>query len=223
MEIKFDVYFKKNIGTLCKDNEVDLDGRVANVNIDLRLVDKLEVNYIVGNKKYTDEVIIKDVINKEIIIPFKSVTTKDGLNEFEIVAYMKNGDIKVSQTYSYTVEKGIGEGSDISYIHTHLNKSILDSITEEKINKWDNNINLDLSKYATKEYVNDREIELRASSTHLEWRYKGSYEWINLIALSEIQGESETVSTISKEVITMKNEIEDLKEKIESIYIEYLS
>ena len=25
MEIKFDVYFKKNLGTLCKDNEVDLD------------------------------------------------------------------------------------------------------------------------------------------------------------------------------------------------------
>ena len=26
MEIKFDVYFKKNLGTLFKSNEVDLDG-----------------------------------------------------------------------------------------------------------------------------------------------------------------------------------------------------
>ena len=96
MESKFDVYFKKNLGTLCKDNEVDLDGKEAHVNLDLNLVERLEANYIVGTTKYTDEVTIKDVENKEILIPFKSDVVKTGLNEFEIVAYMKNGDIKVS-------------------------------------------------------------------------------------------------------------------------------
>ena len=93
MEIKFDVYFKKNLGTLCKDNEVDLDGKEAYVNIDLSLVDRLEANYSVGATKYTDEVTIKDIEAKEILIPFKSDVVKKGLNEFEIVAYMKNGDI----------------------------------------------------------------------------------------------------------------------------------
>ena len=131
MEIKFDVYFKKNLGTLCKDNEVDLDGKEAYVNIDLSLVNRLEANYSVGATKYTDEVTIKDIEAKEILIPFKSDVVKKGLNEFEIVAYMKNGDIKVSQTYTYNIEKGIGEG------------------------KQSGSGEVDLSAYATKTYVDD--------------------------------------------------------------------
>ena len=143
MEIKFDVYFKKNLGTLCKDNEVDLDGKEAYINLDLSLVDRLEVNYSVGGTKYTDEVTIKDIDNKEILIPFKSDVVKKGLNEFEIVAYIKNGDIKVSQTYTYNIEEGIGEGKQSgsggsSDGHTHNNLAILNSITQTKISEWNN-------------------------------------------------------------------------------------
>ena len=146
MEIKFDVYFKKNLGTLCKDNEVDLDGKEAYVNIDLSLVNRLEANYSVGVTKYTDEVTIKDIDNKEILIPFKSDVVKKGLNEFEIVAYMKNGDIKVSQTYTYNIEEGIGEGKqsgsgESSDGHTHSNLNILNSITQSKISEWNNKAN----------------------------------------------------------------------------------
>lgn len=139
MEIKFDVYFKKNLGTLCKDNEVDLDGKEAYINLDLSLVDRLEANYSVGVTKYTDEVTIKDIDNKEILIPFKSDVVKKGLNEFEIVAYMKNGDIKVSQTYTYNIEEGIGEG------------------------KQSGSGEVDLSAYATKTYVDNEisKIELK--------------------------------------------------------------
>lgn len=143
MEIKFDVYFKKNLGTLCKDNEVDLDGKEAYINLDLNLVDRLEANYSVGVTKYTDEVTIKDIDNKEILIPFKTDVVKKGLNEFEIVAYMKNGDIKVSQTYTYNIEEGIGEGKQSgsggsSNGHTHNNLNILNSITQTKVNEWNN-------------------------------------------------------------------------------------
>ena len=56
MEIKFDVYFKKNLGTLFKSNETDLDGIPAHTNLDLKLVDRLEANYKVGTQKYTDNV-----------------------------------------------------------------------------------------------------------------------------------------------------------------------
>lgn len=196
MEIKFDVYFKKNLGTLCKDNEVDLDGKEAYVNIDLSLVDRLEVNYSVGGTKYTDEVTIKDIDNKEILIPFKSDVVKKGLNEFEIVAYMKNGDIKVSQTYTYNIDEGIGEGKQTgsggsSDGHTHNNLNVLNSITQSKINEWNNKADksdiytkfetdnkiseeiakaqlggsgeVDLSAYATKTYVDDEisKIELK--------------------------------------------------------------
>ena len=155
MEIKFDVYFKKNLGTLCKDNEVDLDGKEAYVNIDLNLVDRLEVNYSVGGTKYTDEVIMKDIEAKEILIPFKSDVVKKGLNEFEVVAYMKNGDIKVSQTYTYNIEKSIGEGKQTgsggsSDGHTHNNLNVLNSITQAKVSEWNNkaDVNHAHSNYA---------------------------------------------------------------------------
>lgn len=167
MEIKFDVYFKKNLGTLCKDNEVDLDGKEAYINLDLSLVDRLEINYSVGVTKYTDEVTIKDVDNKEILIPFKSDVVKKGLNEFEIVAYMKNGDIKVSQTYTYNIEEGIGEGKQSgsggsSDGHTHSNLNVLNSITQSKISEWNNKANSTHShrEYASKSHThNASEIE----------------------------------------------------------------
>lgn len=167
MEIKFDVYFKKNLGTLCKDNEVDLDGKEAYINLDLSLVDRLEANYSVGVTKYTDEVTIKDIDNKEILIPFKSDVVKKGLNEFEIVAYMKNGDIKVSQTYTYNIEEGIGEGKqsgsgESSDGHTHSNLNILNSITQTKVNEWNNKADVTHShnEYASKNHThNASEIE----------------------------------------------------------------
>ena len=144
MEIKFDVYFKKNLGTLFKNNEVDLNGKHAHVNIPLALVDRMEVNYLInGNKKYTDDVLITDITENLIQIPFKSDVMKAGINEFEIIAYMKNGDIKPSQTYIYNIEEGIGEGqqasngSSSSDGHIHPNLNVLNSITQLKINEWD--------------------------------------------------------------------------------------
>ena len=107
MEIKFDVYFKKNLGTLFKSNEVDLNGKHAHVNMPLALVDRMEVNYLIGgNKKYTDDVLITDITENLIQIPFKSDVMKSGVSEFEIIAYMINGDIKPSQTYVYNLEEG---------------------------------------------------------------------------------------------------------------------
>lgn len=133
MEIKFDVYFKKNLGTLFKSNEVDLNGKHAHVNIPLALVDRMEINYLInGNKKYTDDVLITDITENLIQIPFKSDVMKSGVSEFEIIAYMKNGDIKPSQTYIYNIEQGIGEGQTPS-----------------------NSGNVDLSKYATRDYVDN--------------------------------------------------------------------
>ena len=144
MEIRFDVFFKKNLGTLFKSNEVDLNGKHAHVNIPLALVDRMEVNYLInGNKKYTDDVLITDITENLIQIPFKSDVMKAGVSEFEIIAYMKNGDIKPSQTYVYNLEEGIGEGqqasngSSSSDGHTHSNLNVLNSITQTKINEWD--------------------------------------------------------------------------------------
>ena len=132
MEIKFDVYFKKNLGTLFKSNEVDLDGIPAHTNLDLNLVDRLEANYRVGTQKYTDNVSVFSIEERVIQIPFKSDVVRVGLNEFEIIAYMKNGDIKTSQTYTYNIDEAIGEGQHPS-----------------------NSGDIDLANYATKSYVDN--------------------------------------------------------------------
>ena len=168
MEIRFDVYFKKNLGTLFKNNEVDLNGKHAHVNIPLALVDKMEVNYLInGNKKYTDDVLITDITENLIQIPFKSDVLKVGLNEFEIVAYMLNGDIKTSQTYTYNIDEAIGEGvisGGSGDGHFHANLTILNSITQTKINEWNNKADKsELVGLATETFVNDAiaNIELK--------------------------------------------------------------
>lgn len=132
MEVRFDVYFKKNLGTLFKNNEIDLNGKHAHTNLQLALVDRLEVNYKVNGIKYTDDVLVTDITENLIQIPFKADVMKVGESEFELVAYMKNGDIKTSQTYVYNIEQSIGEGQHPS-----------------------NSGDIDLSKYATKNYVDN--------------------------------------------------------------------
>ena len=167
MEIKFDVYFKKNLGTLFKSNEVDLDGILAHTNLDLKSVDRLEANYKVGTQKYTDSVGMVDIEERVIQIPFKSDVVKVGLNEFEIVAYMLNGDIKTSQTYTYNIDEAIGEGvisGGSGDGHFHTNLAILNSITQSKINEWNNKADKsELVGLATETFVNDAiaNIELK--------------------------------------------------------------
>ena len=185
INVKFDVYFKRDLGTLFKSNEVDLDGLEANVNLDLDLVENLKINYLINGNKLTDDVTIKDVENRLILIPFKSeVRIAKTKIEFEIQANMKNGDVKVSQTYTYDVEVGIGEGVQVGTGgsadgHSHSNLSTLNKITEAKLEEWNNKStfdgdynsltnkpsipgNVDLSAYATIDYVGEEisKIEL---------------------------------------------------------------
>ena len=61
INVKFDVYFKRELGTLFKSNEVDLDGLEANVNLDLDLVENMKINYLINGNKLTDDIAIKDI------------------------------------------------------------------------------------------------------------------------------------------------------------------
>ena len=143
INVKFDLYFKKKLGTLFKSNEVDLDGVEASVNLDLNQVASMNINYLVNGNVLTDDVIIKDIDKKIILIPFKSeVRVAETQIEFEIQANMLNGDVKVSQTYVYDVMSGIGEGVQVGTGgstdgHYHSNLSTLNKITESKIKAWD--------------------------------------------------------------------------------------
>ena len=188
ISVKFDVYFKRELGTLFKSNEVDLDGLEANVNLDLDLVESMKVNYLINGNKLTDDIAIKDIEKRLILIPFKSeVRVTDTKIKFEIQANMKNGDVKVSQTYVYDVEMGIGEGTQVGTGgsgdgHTHNNLSTLHKITEAKIKAWDAKSDFsgsynDLTNKptiptvdVTKAYV-DSEVSKKADKTHSHSEY----------------------------------------------------
>lgn len=188
INVKFDVYFKRELGTLFKSNEVDLDGLEANVNLDLELVESMKINYLINGNKLTDDITIKDIEKKLILIPFKSEVRVGGVKiQFEIQANMKNGDVKVSQTYAYDVEMGIGEGTQVGTGgsgdgHTHNNLSTLHKITEAKIKAWDAKSDFsgsynDLTNKptiptvdVTKVYV-DSEVSKKADKTHSHSEY----------------------------------------------------
>lgn len=188
INVKFDVYFKRELGTLFKSNEVDLDGLEANVNLDLDLVESMKVNYLINGNKLTDDIAIKDIEKRLILIPFKSeVRVADTKIKFEIQANMKNGDVKVSQTYVYDVEMGIGEGTQVGTGgsgdgHTHNNLSTLHKITEAKIKAWDAKSDFsgsynDLTNKptiptvdVTKSYV-DGEVSKKADRAHSHSEY----------------------------------------------------
>ncbi len=188
INVKFDVYFKRELGTLFKSNEVDLDGLEANVNLDLDLVENMKINYLINGNKLTDDIVVKDIEKRLILIPFKSEVRVGGEKiQFEIQANMKNGDVKVSQTYAYDVEMGIGEGVQVGTGgsgdgHTHSNLSTLNKVTESKLREWDNKSNFsgnynDLTNKptiptvdVTKVYV-DSEVSKKADKTHSHSEY----------------------------------------------------
>lgn len=165
MNIKFDVYKNQRLGVLFKENEVDIDGCEANVNIDLTQVDRVKINYKVGDDRYTDDVLIKD--ERTIMIPFKSDVVKKGTNEFEVVAYMKNGDIKISQTYSYGIAESIGSGQSVETGDNGETGKfpVYELVTIPIV---DSTLNLTTDKYQTTTMENNTTIVLPTVDTFIE-------------------------------------------------------
>ena len=73
MQIKFDVFWEKDLGTLYKNNSIDTVGKEATVNIDLKQVHNIYANFKVGDEAFTCLVEIIDIDKGLIKIPFKSV------------------------------------------------------------------------------------------------------------------------------------------------------
>ena len=216
ISVKFDVYFKRELGTLFKSNEVDLDGLEANVNLDLDLVESMKINYLINGNKLTDDIAIKDIEKRLILIPFKSeVRVADTKIQFEIQANMKNGDVKVSQTYAYDVEMGIGEGTQVGTGgsgdgHTHSNLSTLNKVTESKLREWDNKSNFsgsynDLTNkptdLATESYVNQ---EIEKTNTRIEELFQSVSNGKELLASALTDKGIPTLASESFEEIARK-------------------
>ena len=72
MEIKFDVFWPKNLGTLYKENSIDTMGKDGFVDLDLNEVYGIIARFKVGGNSYDDSVQIVDLEKGQIRIPFKS-------------------------------------------------------------------------------------------------------------------------------------------------------
>ena len=142
MEIKFNVLGKKHLGTLYKDNCIDVSGRIFIVDIDLREVNGMLARFSIngGKKCITDRVDIVDVEGGVIRVPFSTSVVKVGTHELEIIASMKNGGVKASQTYIYTIEKSL-EAEDS--VESETNYPILIKLLQDvdfKIKEVDDSI-----------------------------------------------------------------------------------
>ena len=136
MDIRFDICNKKRLGTLFRRGDTGIGGKKAKVNIDLRAVNKLEVNHKTEFMTMTDDVKIVNNNTGEILIPFKPELIDVGTNSFEVVAYMENGDIKTSQTYVYSVSESIGNNRPTVSTRTVNKPNILTSDINARVTEY---------------------------------------------------------------------------------------
>ena len=128
---------------------------------------------------------------------------------------MKNGDVKVSQTYAYDVEMGIGEGVQVGAGgsgdgHTHSNLSPHNKVTESKLREWDNKSNFsgsynDLTNkptdLATESYVNQ---EIEKTNTRIEELFQSVSNGKELLASALTDKGIPTLASESFEEIARK-------------------
>lgn len=102
-----------SIQNLYKDITLIQQGISCKLNISLRSISRVTVNYKVGNEYVTDLCKI-DLDNNKVIVPFKKNVLEVGTHALELVCHMKNGDVLPTPNYSYTVTKSLTNDNDIT-------------------------------------------------------------------------------------------------------------
>ena len=130
---KLRVTWKNNLNNIYKENTIIGVGQEAVINISSESISNIYVNFEVDGVVYTDLV----QIEKNIIhVPFKTDVLKKGTHKLEIVAYLKNGDVVPSPTFSYYVEDAIENPNDIT---AETNYPILIQLLEE-VEEWNEDV-----------------------------------------------------------------------------------
>lgn len=126
---KLRVTWKNNLNNIYKENTIIGVGQEAVINFSSESISNIYVNFEVDGEVYTDLVQIERNI---IHVPFKTDVLKKGTHKLEIVAYLKNGDVVPSPTFSYYVEDAIENPNGIT---AETNYPILIQLLEE-IEEW---------------------------------------------------------------------------------------
>ena len=130
---KLKVTWRNNLNNIYKENTIIGVGQEAVINMSENSISLIYVNFKVDNDFFTDLV---EINGNVIQVPFKTDVLKVGTHQLEIVAYLKNGDIVPSPTFSYYVEKSL-ENVDAIKADTHY--PILIELLE-KVEEWNEKI-----------------------------------------------------------------------------------
>lgn len=107
---KLKVIWRNNLNNIYKENTIIGVGQEAVINMDENGISTIYVNFKVNNDFFTDLV---EINGNVIQVPFKTDVLKEGTHQLEIVAYLKNGDVVPSPTFSYYVEKSLENTNNI--------------------------------------------------------------------------------------------------------------
>ena len=88
MQIKFDVFWTKSLGTLYKDNSVDTYGKEAKVNLGLEEVLNIYANFKVGENSFTDSIEILDIDNDGVMEIILELPRYEGAPKISLVKYI---------------------------------------------------------------------------------------------------------------------------------------
>ena len=130
---KLKVIWRNNLNNIYKENTIIGVGQEAVINIDENSISNIYVNFKVNNDFFTDLV---EINGNVIQVPFKTDVLKEGTHQLEIVAYLENGDVIPSPTFSYHVEKSLENPNDIT---AETNYPILIQLLEE-VEEWNENV-----------------------------------------------------------------------------------
>ena len=130
---KLKVIWRNNLNNIYKENTIIGVGQEAVINMDENGISNIYVNFKVNDDFFTDLV---EINGNVIHVPFKTDVLKKGTHQLEIVAYLKNGDVVPSPTFSYYVEDAIENPNDIT---AETNYPILIQLLEE-VEEWNENV-----------------------------------------------------------------------------------
>ena len=218
MEIKFDVFWPKNLGTLYKDSSIDILGREFTVDLDLKEVKTILVEFKSDVKSFTDLAEIVDIEKRLVRVPFRGDATRyQGVTSFELVAIMKNGETKPSQTYTYSVVKSLKNHNDIkdesSYpILIELLQNVEGKISavDSAIANIDNSIN-EMEKVIDSSLEEKSNIVISDMNKKIDVYVQNSDNNLN----DKFENYSNTVNKNIDDILNKK--IEDINEAIDSI------
>lgn len=96
-------------------------------------------------KKYADKKVASSTPSTPSTYDYGDLENKPSINGKELTGNLSSDEIGVSSKDHNHNEKYASKDSE----HTHSNKSILDSITKEKVEKWDKELNITVTDDGT--------------------------------------------------------------------------